>query len=327
MTRDYSKARRSSGGGSGGKRQRGNRTTRYGSGQRSRVSTARYGGEAPLPGWIWLAAGAAGGLLIAYLFQPSAPTPTLSVAPPPLIESTAPDSTALASGAITRSAVVESSSGGSSGSSANSASNGSSVSASNGSSASASNGSNASGSSANSSSNGSSASASNGSNASGSSANSSSNGSSASASSANSASNGSARNSSSASASNGTNAAATAASEPKPINYTFYKILPQSEVVIPEDELQRPKTLDQRPGGGRYYLQAGSFQQASDADTRRAELAMLGLSSEIEVATATDGTAWHRVRVGPYVQQQELDRARRLLQDNAIRFFTVKEPT
>ena len=311
MTRDYSKARRSSGGGSGGKRQRGNRTTRYGSGQRSRVSTARYGGEAPLPGWIWLAAGAAGGLLIAYLFQPSAPTPTLSVAPPPLIESTAPDSTALASGAITRSAVVESSSGGSNGSSANS-SNGSSASASKGSSA-------------NSGSNGSSASGSSGS--SGSSANSASNGSSASGSSANSASNGSARNSSSASASSGTNAAATAASEPKPINYTFYKILPQSEVVIPEDELQRPKTLDQRPGGGRFYLQAGSFQQASDADTRRAELAMLGLSSEIEVATATDGTAWHRVRVGPYVQQQELDRARRLLQDNAIRFFTVKEPT
>ena len=310
MTRDYSKARRSSGGGSGGKRQRGNRTTRYGSGQRSRVSTARYGGEAPLPGWIWLAAGAAGGLLIAYLFQPSAPTPTLSVAPPPLIESTAPDSTALASGAITRSAVVESSSGGSNGSSANS-SNGSSASASKGSSTSASNGSSASGSSG----------------SSGSSANSASNGSSASGSSANSASNGSARNSSSASASNGTNAAATVASEPKPINYTFYKILPQSEVVIPEDELQRPKTLDQRPGGGRFYLQAGSFQQASDADTRRAELAMLGLSSEIEVATATDGTAWHRVRVGPYVQQQELDRARRLLQDNAIRFFTVKEPT
>lgn len=82
--------------------------------------------------------------------------------------------------------------------------------------------------------------------------------------------------------------------------FTFYEDLPNFEVVIPERESD--VSPDQGPQAivdpGVYVLQAGSFSAYSDADRRRATLAMQGIESRIQRVTIDDKT-YHRVRIGP----------------------------
>lgn len=50
-----------------------------------------------------------------------------------------------------------------------------------------------------------------------------------------------------------------------------------------------------------YYLQAGTFSSAADADNLKANLAMLlGDQAKVQTVTRPDGTVMHRVRLGPY---------------------------
>jgi cell division protein FtsN len=49
-----------------------------------------------------------------------------------------------------------------------------------------------------------------------------------------------------------------------------------------------------------YYVQAGSFQNVSDAEKLKAKLAFSGFEASIQTATIPDKGVWHRVRLGPY---------------------------
>src|SRR5690242_6854359 len=80
--------------------------------------------------------------------------------------------------------------------------------------------------------------------------------------------------------------------------FDFYKILPGEEPVT-------GKVLTPAPGSGTtarvvYYLQAGAFQQAADADNLKARLALAGLEAQIQTATLPDNSIWHLVRLCPY---------------------------
>lgn len=58
-----------------------------------------------------------------------------------------------------------------------------------------------------------------------------------------------------------------------------------------------------------YFVQAGAFQRAEDAETQRAKLAMLGLEARV-VERDQSGRTIHRVRVGPYDKMAEAESAR-----------------
>ncbi len=106
------------------------------------------------------------------------------------------------------------------------------------------------------------------------------------------------------------------------INFDFYSILPEQEVVIPESELNREAAASEKAS---YYLQVGSFKSDEDAQARMAELFLLNLTPSIQKVTVDGGNTWHRVRVGPYTDRRELDKIRRRLQDNGIDFFVLRE--
>ena len=103
-------------------------------------------------------------------------------------------------------------------------------------------------------------------------------------------------------------AAAPAAEEPGESRFTFYDMLPNFEVVIPEQEPD--VKADTEPQAivkpGLYILQAGSFTRFEDADRRRAELALQGIESAIQRVTIDDKT-YHRVRIGPMDDLEELN--------------------
>ena len=79
--------------------------------------------------------------------------------------------------------------------------------------------------------------------------------------------------------------------------------------------------------GGLYVLQAGSFSAYADADRRRAELGMHGIESQIQRVMIDDKT-YHRVRIGPTSDLEELNmlRSQRLVRQNPFTNVNDKNP-
>jgi cell division protein FtsN len=99
--------------------------------------------------------------------------------------------------------------------------------------------------------------------------------------------------------------------------FDFYEILPGKQ----EPTARRDTRDAQREV---MYLQAGAFQKSSDADNLKARLALSGLEAQIQTATLSDSSVWHRVRLGPYATTAELDRARAVLRENKIEPSVIK---
>lgn len=74
-----------------------------------------------------------------------------------------------------------------------------------------------------------------------------------------------------------------------------------------------------------YFLQVGSFQKAADADNLKAKLALTGLDSSVQEVNIPDKGAMHRVRVGPFRNPDEMNRARTLLSQNGIQGTVIKQ--
>lgn len=123
---------------------------------------------------------------------------------------------------------------------------------------------------------------------------------------------------------NGESATDTAA-KPQENRFTFYDMLPNFEVVIPEEEPDvevdtEPKAIVEP---GLYVLQAGSFSTHDDADRRRAELALHGIESTIQRVTIDD-KAYHRVRIGPTDDLDELNMLRSRLRTAQIDVLRIR---
>jgi cell division protein FtsN len=97
--------------------------------------------------------------------------------------------------------------------------------------------------------------------------------------------------------------------------YDFYEMLPHFEVVVPEKDREirhdLPTARIERPGV--YVLQAGSYRNLSDAERVQAQLAKQGVEAKVQ-RVAVDNDVWHRVRVGPINDMNELNRVRKQLQ-------------
>ena len=110
---------------------------------------------------------------------------------------------------------------------------------------------------------------------------------------------------------------------PKPPRFDFYTLLPEQEVVIPEQEISRASTppptapastpkpatpaAPEATGQSVFLLQMGSFRNIKDADRLKASLAMQGISADIQTVTVSGPTGQnttHRVRGGPYGRDQ-----------------------
>ncbi len=104
--------------------------------------------------------------------------------------------------------------------------------------------------------------------------------------------------------------------------FDFYKILPGGE-----DAKTAPdrRTLDKgserglpdaaksaesaRPGD-RFWLQAGAFASAADAEDMKARLALSGWEAAVQTVAMPDRTQRYRVRLGPYDNADELNRVK-----------------
>ena len=120
--------------------------------------------------------------------------------------------------------------------------------------------------------------------------------------------------------------------EPEPVaeqsaesRFDFYDMLPNFEVVIPEEEpdVSRDTSADAVQKPGVYVLQAGSFLEFVDADRRRAQLALQGVESHIQ-RVAIDDKTYHRVRIGPLDDLDQLNRIRGRLRQAKIDVIRIR---
>lgn len=101
--------------------------------------------------------------------------------------------------------------------------------------------------------------------------------------------------------------------------FTYYDILPGTEQPVTEQEIkQTPQGKEQ------YYLQAGSFQTEVEANNLKAKLALMGVEALIQTASVPDKGVWHRVRVGPFTDIEEMNKARATLSQNGVQSSLIK---
>jgi len=112
---------------------------------------------------------------------------------------------------------------------------------------------------------------------------------------------------------------------PNATDYTFYERLKDFEVVIPEKEKDVRRDLKPAPETrpGTYVLQAGSYRNFADADRVRAQLARQGVESKVQKVTV-DTDTWHRVRIGPITNLDELNRTRARLRNAEIDALVIR---
>jgi cell division protein FtsN len=111
--------------------------------------------------------------------------------------------------------------------------------------------------------------------------------------------------------------------EGKP-RFDFYKILPGTEEPATDQQLKDAQKKSTAAAKETFFLQAGAFQGAPDADNLKARLALLGIEATIQTTTLPDRGVWHRVRVGPYTSVEELNRTRDTLRQNGVETALIK---
>jgi cell division protein FtsN len=121
--------------------------------------------------------------------------------------------------------------------------------------------------------------------------------------------------------------AASAVADDKP-RFEFYKVLTDKQDATggeqnnPADKTQAAnKQVAQQAAPAAketYYLQAGSFSNADDAEKLKAKLTLLAMEVSVQTVTIPDKGVWHRVRVGPYKGTEEMNKARSTLKQNGV---------
>jgi cell division protein FtsN len=109
-------------------------------------------------------------------------------------------------------------------------------------------------------------------------------------------------------------------------NFTFYEMLPNFEVVVPEREAAVRGDVPAAPvveRAGSYVLQVGSYRKFEEADRVRAQLALQGIESKVQ-RVSVDNDTWHRVRVGPVNDLGELNRVRDRLREAEMDILVIR---
>ncbi|WP_151822063.1 SPOR domain-containing protein [Acinetobacter oleivorans] len=134
-------------------------------------------------------------------------------------------------------------------------------------------------------------------------------------------------------------------------DYRFYDLLPQQQVTpipeqaIPESKNQGTAMIVEAPSAAQpaasesagidanpsatapqqptYILQVRSYNDPDQADARRAEIILNGLSADV-VKSSENGQIWYRVISGPYDSQEAALAAQQTLQHSGIDSIVIK---
>jgi cell division protein FtsN len=129
-------------------------------------------------------------------------------------------------------------------------------------------------------------------------------------------------------------------------SFDFYTVLPEIEVVVPDTEPEKPKVVKEQANNDQtkkadgepvvvnkspavsdssaYMLQAGSYQNQSDADKLKAQLGLMGFGSTIQKVSIQGRGDFYRVRLGPYTSHDQMEKVDKRLSANGIKALRLK---
>ena len=112
--------------------------------------------------------------------------------------------------------------------------------------------------------------------------------------------------------------------------FQFYDILPGKSEPKPDPKApvapaanSAPLTKADAKTSGPLSLQVGSFQTIKDAENMKATLALMGVEPTIQ-EVQVNGKQWFRVRVGPMMSFEEINRIKTELGKSGIQAVVVK---
>jgi len=73
-----------------------------------------------------------------------------------------------------------------------------------------------------------------------------------------------------------------------------------------------------------YFLQAGNYIDAADAERMRAQVLLLGLEAFIVTRQEANGALGHRVRVGPFIDQSRMIEAKKRLRRGQVPYDIIR---
>lgn len=107
--------------------------------------------------------------------------------------------------------------------------------------------------------------------------------------------------------------------------FDFYTILPDSESKVSADEEKKLKENEAQAVVQKdYFLQIGAFQTAEEADNMKAKLALQGFEALVQTATIADKGVWHRVRVGPLKDLDQINKTKSDLLNSGFKADLIK---
>jgi cell division protein FtsN len=121
--------------------------------------------------------------------------------------------------------------------------------------------------------------------------------------------------------------------KPMERKFDFYEILEGKKTATPDGPapavpMAAPAAPAPQPAATAanqgLFLQVGAFQKAADAENLKARLAMQGFEASILEADVPDKGTLYRVRIGPYPNPEEMNRARSQLSQNGIPATVVR---
>ncbi|MEO7761645.1 MAG: SPOR domain-containing protein [Casimicrobiaceae bacterium] len=101
--------------------------------------------------------------------------------------------------------------------------------------------------------------------------------------------------------------AATASAPDKPVS------------VVPASD----QNIDRSPAG-KYFLQAGAYQNAADAEDQRAKLALMGIEASMQSVEVPERGTLNRIRLGPYSSVDEMNQAKAELLKRGVSTAVIK---
>lgn len=99
---------------------------------------------------------------------------------------------------------------------------------------------------------------------------------------------------------------------------------PAQSATPPAASITPPKPAEGAAAKPTYFLQAGSFTNADDAEKVKAKLAFIGMEANVQPANIPDKGIWYRVRLGPYHGADEMNAALATLKQNGINAAPIR---
>lgn len=107
--------------------------------------------------------------------------------------------------------------------------------------------------------------------------------------------------------------------------FEFYDILRKRKLNISERiASEQEEKISDTDANNVYLLQVGSFKEYQTADTLKAQLALIGITSYITRIVLNGQDSRYRVRIGPFDDAEKLRLTSQRLKDNDFEYMLVK---